>query len=108
MTDRRIYRGNAIKFSFSGTIIRVVLARNENDVQISVEDQGQGIPQHEINELFKPFVQTSVKPTNGEGSTGLGLFSVKRIIDAHGGKVTVSSTVGKGTTFCINLPDPEN
>lgn len=96
---------NAIKFSFPGTTIKVILAKYEKSVSITVEDQGQGIPQKELQELFKPFVQTSVKPTHGEGSTGLGLYSVKRIIDAHEGEITVSSVVGQGTTFCITLPD---
>jgi signal transduction histidine kinase len=95
---------NAIKFSFPGKKIMVNLERIEGDIQIVVEDQGQGIPQHELQDLFKPFTQTSVKPTHGEQSTGLGLYSVKRIVDAHEGTVTVESTVGTGTRFCVMLP----
>lgn len=95
---------NAIKFSHQATEIRVRLSEKNNEVTISVEDQGQGIPANEQKELFKPFAKISVTAPQGEPSTGLGLFSVKRIVDAHGGEISVSSVVGKGTKMCIGLP----
>jgi CheY-like chemotaxis protein len=69
-----------------------------------VKDQGQGIPQDELETLFRPFQQTSVKSTSGEKSTGLGLLICRKIIEAHGGALWVESEVGKGSTFAFSLP----
>jgi signal transduction histidine kinase len=55
--------------------------------------------------LFKPFSKTSVKSTRGEPSTGLGLFSVKKIIEAHQGEISVGSIVNEGTKFYIEIPN---
>lgn len=96
---------NAVKYSFENTKIFVSLSNNENENLISVKDQGQGIPQNEIGKLFKPFERTSVKATNNEESTGLGLFIVKKIVEAHQGKIWCESTVGTGTTFFCSLPN---
>jgi len=96
---------NAIKFSYPGTHVQVTLSEKNQDVHVCVEDQGQGIPLDEQQELFKPFAKITVKATEGEPSTGLGLFSVKRIVDAHEGKMTVKSILNKGTKFCIKLPN---
>ncbi|MBE0648245.1 MAG: response regulator [Bacteroidales bacterium] len=95
---------NAIKFSHPQTNIEVTLSEKKSEVIICVEDQGQGIPPEEQKELFKPFAKITVKATQGEPSTGLGLFSVKRIVDAHQGEITVNSVVNKGTKICIALP----
>ena len=71
---------------------------------VSVKDQGQGIPESELNRLFKPFHRTSVRSTDGEKKTGLGLAIVQKIIASHGGKVWVNSVVGQGSTFSFSIP----
>jgi signal transduction histidine kinase len=95
---------NAVKFSPSGSVIEVLLAKSENNAVISVRDQGPGIPVAELDNLFKPFQRTSVKATAGEQSTGLGLAIARRIVLGHQGKVWVESEVGKGSTFYVLLP----
>jgi signal transduction histidine kinase len=95
---------NAIKFSLAGTTVRVNLFLTGDHVTVAVADQGQGIPPHEIDRLFKPFQVTSVKSTGGEKSTGLGLSIVRNIILGHGGKIWVESKVGVGSTFYFSLP----
>jgi len=95
---------NALKFSYPKTTVTLSARKVDDSILISVADQGQGIPKHEIMKIFQEFSKTSVKPTDGEKSTGLGLAIVKKIIEAHGGTITVESEVGKGTTFTINLP----
>ncbi len=95
---------NAIKYSPSGTVVDVRLSRQGDQVQLSVQDRGQGIPSEEMDKLFKPFSRTSVQTTGGETSTGLGLVIVKKIVDGHGGQINVESEVGEGTTFHVRLP----
>ena len=98
---------NAIKFSIAGTVIKVDISGAEKSVLIGVHDQGQGIPEAEIDKLFKPFQKTSVKSTGGEKSTGLGLSIAKRIVEAHGGSIRVESIVGEGTMFYVELPEAQ-
>lgn len=96
---------NAIKFSESNTAVSVnILREKEGAVVISVADHGQGIPDGELEDLFKPFSKTSVKATAGEQSTGLGLAITRRIVEAHGWEIDVESTVGEGTVFSIRIP----
>ncbi len=95
---------NAIKYSNNDTKIFVSLKRQETEVLINVQDQGQGIAEDEVVSLFKPFQKTSTKSTAGEKSTGLGLYIVKRIVEAHQGQIEVESEVGKGSTFYFSLP----
>jgi signal transduction histidine kinase len=95
---------NAIKYSNSGTSILVKISKNENEICVSVTDQGLGIPSAEIEKLFKPFQKTSVRATGGEKSTGLGLSIVRNIVHGHGGKVLVESEIGVGSTFSFTIP----
>ncbi len=95
---------NAIKYSHQETNIYITLEVSENQITVSVRDEGQGIPQDELYKVFEPFKTTSVKSTGGEKSTGLGLAITKKVIEAHNGKVGVSSDVGVGTEFYFSLP----
>jgi signal transduction histidine kinase len=95
---------NAIKYSPSNTTIQVKLENKNDRVLISVQDEGQGIPEAELDKLFKPFSKTSVKSTAGEKSTGLGLVIARKIVDGHNGKIWVESKVGKGSTFYVEVP----
>ncbi|MCK4922667.1 MAG: hybrid sensor histidine kinase/response regulator [Bacteroidales bacterium] len=95
---------NAMKFSDPHTFIHLDIISSEKEVQISVKDQGKGIPESELDNLFQAFGTTSVKSTAGEKSTGLGLVSVKKIVETHGGRIWVESEVGKGSEFHFTIP----
>jgi signal transduction histidine kinase len=95
---------NAIKFSYPHSAIEIQVARRENNAVISVRDEGKGIPKAELNKLFKPYTKASVKGTQGEKGTGLGLVIVKKVVEGHQGKIWVESEFGKGSTFYVSLP----
>jgi len=95
---------NAVKFSMGGTKITVRLEKMPDLCMISVADQGAGIPESELGKLFKFFSRTSVQSTQGEHSTGLGLAISRKIVEAHGGVISVESTKGVGSTFSFSLP----
>ncbi len=95
---------NAVKFSHEGTTVQVSVRLVEEGLEVAVRDEGQGIPPEDLPKLFKAFSKTSVRGTAGEPSTGLGLAIVRRIIEGHGGRIWVESTVGKGSTFHFHLP----
>jgi len=95
---------NAIKFSPARSTIRVFVERSAGGVSVLVHDQGPGIPENERHKLFKDFSQTSVKPTAGEKSTGLGLAICKRIMESHGGSIAAESVPTGGSIFRITFP----
>jgi signal transduction histidine kinase len=95
---------NAVKYSPKGSVIQVGAFATDNEVMVSVEDSGPGIPDKEIANIFKPFTKSSVKPVHTEKATGLGLAITQRIIAAHGGRIWVDSRVGRGSTFHFSLP----
>lgn len=95
---------NAIKYSEPGKLVEVTAEEKDGRIIIHVIDQGQGIPEHEQARVFIPFVKTSVRTTGGESSNGLGLAIAQRIAEAHGGHITLQSTVGVGTRFSVSLP----
>jgi signal transduction histidine kinase len=96
--------GNAIKYSNPNTTITVKVFIENDHIVTQIIDNGQGIPETEINDIFRPFKRSSVRPTSGESSHGLGLAIVKKIIEGHNGEVGVSSEVGKGSNFYFTLP----
>ena len=96
---------NAVGHSPAGSMVRIVVSRaSENGAEIRVEDSGDGIPQEQLSDLFVPF---HGGPTSGRRhkSRGLGLAIVKRLVEAHGGEISVESEPGMGTTFLVTLPD---
>jgi signal transduction histidine kinase len=95
---------NALKFTNPGGQVCVILTERAGEVECQVEDTGVGIPAHLQERLFEEFTPTGREGTQGEGSTGLGLSIVKRIIEMHRGSMTVDSTVGKGSIFTFRLP----
>jgi len=90
---------NAIKHNKKGTNINIKAIKADNEVRVSVNDNGQGIPEAEKPNIFQKYPITK----SGIGS-GLGLFLSKQIIEAHGGKIWFESEAGKGTTFYFTLP----
>ncbi len=95
---------NAIKFSHAGTQVNVRITWQSDWVTVSVQDEGQGIPADELNKLFDWFGRTSVRGTDGEKSSGLGLAIARKIVVQHGGEIWLESQVGKGTTAYVKLP----
>jgi PAS domain S-box-containing protein len=93
---------NAIKYSRSNGIVRIMLACTESVLTLRVEDQGIGIPQQDQSRLFEAF-QRAANVGQIQG-TGIGLTIVKRAVDACGGRIEFESTEGVGTTFVVTLP----
>lgn len=94
---------NAVKFSPQNSTIQVTVDADLEDIVVSIHDQGPGIPKNEQTGLFSPFQTTSIRPTSGETSTGLGLYIARRIVEEHGGNIWVESEPGKGSRFCFIL-----
>jgi signal transduction histidine kinase len=95
---------NAIEHTQPETKVEVRLSHFDSQVEFSVKDQGPGIPEDELDRIFKPFEKTSVKKTGGEKSTGLGMVITRKIIEAHKGEIWVESEVNKGTHIHFSLP----
>jgi len=95
---------NAVKYSPFDGQIDIQIAKQNNVIQVKIQDQGKGLSEKEQAKLFGKFVRLSTKPTGGEHSTGLGLFIVKKLVDALHGQVWCESEVGKGSTFILTVP----
>ena len=95
---------NAIKYSAAGGTVDVQVVKDENEVAIQVRDTGCGIAPEHLPRLFERFYRVDKARSRERGGTGLGLAIVKHITQAHGGRVTVESTVGKGSVFTLHLP----
>ena len=94
---------NGIKFGREGGTVTIRYQRSERD-EISVEDNGDGIPAQHLERLFERFYRVDRARSRDMGGTGLGLAIVKHLALLHSGEVTVTSELGKGTTFKIHLP----
>ena len=92
--------GNAIKFTPSGGRIQVCARRDETQLSLSVSDTGPGIAPEVLPRVFDRYFTTA----RGNHGTGLGLYIVKGLVEAHGGSVRVESAAGSGTSFAISLP----
>jgi len=95
--------GNAIKFTDTGEI-RVTAATANGHFNIRVMDTGPGIPEEHQARIFEQFHQVDSSNTNAKGGTGLGLAIAREIVEMHGGRIWVESTLGKGSTFQMQLP----
>jgi signal transduction histidine kinase len=95
--------GNAIKFTDTGEV-RVSAAAANGYFAVSVTDTGLGIPADQLMRVFEQFHQVDSSNTKAKGGTGLGLAIAKQIVEMHGGRIWVESTLGKGATFQMELP----
>ena len=95
---------NAINYSPDNTQVAIGLSKNGELCEVTVSDQGIGIPEKDIERIFERFYRVDPARSRETGGTGLGLSIVKHIIANHGGDVSVWSKEGSGTTFTIRLP----
>ena len=93
--------GNSLKFTPNGGTISLSAQKQETQVEISVTDNGPGIPEDEKEQIFERFSQLK---RNDRRGLGLGLFIAKWIVEAHGGRIWVMSEVAKGSTFSFSIP----
>ena len=94
---------NAIKYTQEGSTITLTAEPNDDHVMVSISDNGPGIASEHLPRIFERFYRVDKNRSREVGGTGLGLAIAKHIIEAHGSKITVQSTVGSGTTFSFQL-----
>jgi two-component system, OmpR family, phosphate regulon sensor histidine kinase PhoR len=95
---------NAIQYTPQGGHIRVTADAGDHDAVISVADTGIGIPLADQERIFERFYRVDVARSREAGGTGLGLSIAKHIVEAHGGRLWVESTVGQGSRFSFSIP----
>lgn len=95
---------NASKYSLAGTSVAVGVDDLNDDILITIEDQGVGIDPKDQGKLFEKFSRIDNPLSTKVGGTGLGLYWAKKIIDLHGGSIEYSSIAGRGTKFAIRFP----
>lgn len=99
---------NAIKYSPNNTRVGVGARRNDDVIEISVTDQGPGIPEEAQSRIFERFYRVDPARSRDTGGTGLGLAIVKHVCANHGGDCLVWSQVGQGSTFTLRFPAYQN
>jgi len=95
---------NAVKYSPQETEVTVSVGRDGGDIRIAVRDQGMGMDQKEVKQVFQKFYRTKKAEESGEAGTGIGLSIVQQIVEQHGGEIEVVSQPGKGSCFTLVLP----
>ena len=95
---------NAINYSPDGTRVAIALRKQDALAEISISDQGLGIPEKDIERIFERFYRVDPARSRATGGTGLGLSIVKHVVNNHGGDISVWSVEGAGSTFTIRLP----
>ena len=97
---------NAVKYSEKGDKVTVRVSALEATLEVSVSDEGIGIPQSDIGRIFERFYRVDRARSRGTGGTGLGLSIVRHVVNNHGGSVNVTSQEGEGSTFVLTLLRP--
>lgn len=95
---------NGIKFTQEGGAVRLKAQNVDGTVVVEVNDNGLGLSEDDIKRAFQRGSKLSAKPTGDETSSGLGLWIVKKLVEAHHGRVWVRSSLGKGSTFSFSIP----
>jgi signal transduction histidine kinase len=95
---------NAVKYSSAGTEVFVAAVTQGDRLHVSVRDQGMGLDEKELRSIFRKFYRTKRAEASGESGTGIGLSIVEQIVTHHGGRMDVTSEVGKGSCFTIVTP----
>ncbi|UOE22131.1 ATP-binding protein [Thermobifida halotolerans] len=107
ITALRNLVANAVSYSPENTRVAVSVQTTATTVEISVADQGIGIPQQDLERIFERFYRVDAARSRATGGTGLGLAIVKHVMTLHRGEVTVWSKEGEGSTFTLRLPRTE-
>jgi two-component system phosphate regulon sensor histidine kinase PhoR len=94
---------NALKYTLPGGKVVIKIRTEDQNIEIAVMDTGLGIPSDKIGEIFEPFHQLDESSTRQQGGTGLGLSLAKKIVEALGSNLHVSSSLGRGSVFKFHL-----
>jgi signal transduction histidine kinase len=95
---------NAVKYSPDGGVVEVRIDRKDTGIRLSVRDEGLGIPPSEHDRIFDKFYRLDPHLTRGVGGTGLGLYICRELVRRLGGRISVRSETGQGSTFSVDLP----
>jgi len=95
---------NAVNYTPAGGLVEVNVARENGSGLLSVRDTGPGIAPGDVKRVFEPFVRLDTARDRASGGTGLGLAIARSIVAAHGGTITLETSVGHGSRFTIRLP----
>ncbi len=95
---------NAVRHSPRDEVVQVSVSAQNGEVRLEVSDRGRGIPAEHLPHLFDRFYRVDVARNSVAGGAGLGLAIVRSLVEAHGGKVTATSEIGKGSSFTVWLP----
>ena len=95
---------NAVKFTLEGSITVRLRGDQENGVVLQIIDTGIGIAEHDLKRVMEPFTQADSTLSRSHEGTGLGLSLSHALVEAHGGQLSLDSTIGEGTTVTVRLP----
>lgn len=95
---------NALRHGGEDASVQINLSESQREVSIEIADDGRGIAAEDLPHLFERFYRPDVSRSRASGGSGLGLSIVKSLVEAHGGTISVASTLGEGTTFTVVLP----
>jgi signal transduction histidine kinase len=99
---------NAVKYSPNGSRVTVILEPRVRTMRISVADEGIGIAESDLDDIFSKFFRVDAAMSGGVGGTGLGLYIVRELVERMNGSIDVHSRLGRGTTFVVDLPLAES
>ena len=94
---------NSVKYSPKGGVVKLVAAAKPDKLEISITDQGVGMSENQLDQIFDKFYRANAKDKAVQG-LGLGMSIVKEIIEAHEGNITIKSTLGEGTQVLFTVP----
>ena len=96
--------GNAPRFTPEVEQVHLSARSNRGQVQLIFEDNGPGVPAEEVSDIFTRFYRGDKARSSQEGSSGLGLAIARSIVEAHGGRISAESELGKGVRIIVELP----
>jgi len=95
---------NALRYTEENGSVTISAERIDEEIRLRVSDTGRGIPQEALPFIFEKFVQVKEAAETTPGSVGLGLAIAKQVVEDHGGRISVASEMGRGSTFTFTLP----
>ena len=98
---------NAMTYTAAGGVVTVAATQQDNRVEVSVTDTGEGIPAEELSNIFERFYRVDKSRARATGGSGLGLTIARRLVEAHGGEIKVHSEPGNGSCFSFTIPVSE-